>query len=324
MRAFAVLAVAVLLAGCSDSPSSGDEGLPSATDGTQHGGHADGTHLLAPEWEVGDFWTLESQQGNGPFSHVVSADRGDDWTVDTDSQDIAHFDARFDISFLGQVRKSDLAGSQGTTRVEFLKFPLVKDLNWTTTWDGEPMTVQALDVRDGKATLQAHRANGTRYAEYVYDSKPGYFTRFTFYAPDGEAVGFEWTLSQAGSGFSSPLLRWTLDELFTSTGPIPSGAGGTFLVEPGYTDLWIDVDLQCAGGAVLLAVGPPDGPANDRGYAAEGPCPLQNQDSYSLPPPTQDEQWGYALTSAPTTAGTFEIHVFGRTSVTFAAGQAPT
>jgi catechol 2,3-dioxygenase-like lactoylglutathione lyase family enzyme len=326
MRGLALLAaLAVLLAGCSgsDPPASGAD--DAAQDGAgAHGEHDSATHILAPTWKVGDFWTLESpQQASGPFTHVVSGESGDDWIVDTDSTDTAFFNARSDVSFLGKVRKSDLAGSQGSARVEFLRFPLQQNQSWTTSWDGEPMTVTVVDVKDGKATLQAQRADGTRYAEYTYDSKPAYFSHFAFYAPDGTQLGFEWTLRQAGSGFSSPLVRWTLVDLFSTSGPIPQGDSSSFNVEPGFTDIWVEANLVCTAGGVVLAVGPFTGPAEDRGYSTYGACPLNDQDAYPLPPPAANEQWGASLTSAPTTAGTLELHVFGRTLVQFNAGQAP-
>lgn len=318
----AFLLAAAVLAGCSGAPDTEPAGR--STGPGAHGMHEAATHILGPEWQVGDYWTLESpQQDSGPFTHVVSGESGDDWLMDTDSPVIAYFDARFDISLLGKVRKSDLAGSQGSTRVEFLKFPLSTGLNWTTTWDGETMRVHAVDVKDGKALLQATRANGTLYADYTYDSKVGYFSQFRFYLPDGVSPQFEWTLRQSGSGFAAPLMRWTLETLFSTTGPIPSGSLGSFFVEPVYTDIWIDSRLDCLTGAVALAVGPFTGPAEDRGYSATGPCPIQAQDAYAIASPAQAEQWGAALTTAPTTSGTLDLAVFGRTAVQFNAGQAP-
>lgn len=317
-----LLLLAAGLAGCSGDGGPAGEGAPSGD--PVPGVHEAAAGLLAPEWEVGDFWTLQSpQQASGPFTHVVSADQGDDWVVDTDSRETAYFDARFDISFLGKVRKSDLAGSQGSTRVEFLRFPLTQHMNWTTTWDGEPMALHAADVRDGRATVQARRADGTLYAEYVYDARAGYFSRFTFYAPDGTTVGFEWTLSGSGSGHSGPLVRWTLDELFGSAGPLPTGESATFQVSPGFTDIWVDGFVECDLGAVAFAVGPPQGPAEERGYSAYGACPYAQTSQYSVPAPAAAEQWGSVLTSAPGSDGTFELHIFGRTLVEFAAGQAP-
>src|SRR5687767_6415364 len=107
MRALAAAALAaLLLAGCSDVEEPADPGPVGGADA--HGGHAAGAHLLAPDWKVGDYWTLTSPQG-GTFTHAVSGEAGGDWVVDTDHPDTAFFDALFDISFLGKVRKSDLA-----------------------------------------------------------------------------------------------------------------------------------------------------------------------------------------------------------------------
>lgn len=325
MRALALaLLPALLLAGCSggSQPTDGAD-LMQAADGT-HGGHAAGSHLLAPEWKLGDFWTLASPQG-GTFTHAVSGESGGDWTMDTDDPDTAFFDALFDISFLGKVRKADLAGSQGTTRVEFLRFPLQSNMSWSTTWDGEPMMVHVGAVADGKAQVRAMRADGTAYAEYTYSDKARYFTRFLFYDPDGATVGYEWSLQGSGSAFGGQLVRWSLAELFSSHGAIPSGAGelSNFQVEPGFTDIYVSAALDCTAGAVALAVGPFTGPAEDRGYSAAGPCPLQDFSSYPLAAPVEAEQWGALLNGAPTTAGTLELTVHGRILTQFPVGQAP-
>lgn len=306
------IAMAALLAGCADPAPLAEDGGTAADGMGAHGMHDAATHILAPEWAPGDSWTLSSPQQPEPFTHVVTADAGDDWVVDTDSTTTAYFDARFDISFLGKVRKSDLAGSQGSTRVEFLRFPLAKDLEWTTTWDGEPMAVKVLDVASGKATVQAHRADGSLYAEYAYDSNARYFSRFAFYAPDGATVGFEWSLQSSGP-FSGNAVRWTLEELFATSGPVPQNQYGVFNVAPGFTDVYVDGLLQCEEGAVVLAVGPFTGPAEDRGYSNTGPCPIAAGDSYAVAAPAQAEQWGVLLSSTPTTVGTLELHVFGRT-----------
>src|SRR5688572_20003083 len=84
-----VLAVPLLLlAGCADSGSQGEEADPAAPMGGHdgHGGVVAGTHLLAPTWKLGDHWTLSSPQG-GTFTHAVSGDAGGDWIMDTDNAD---------------------------------------------------------------------------------------------------------------------------------------------------------------------------------------------------------------------------------------------
>ncbi|HUR25230.1 MAG TPA: hypothetical protein VM327_04345 [Candidatus Thermoplasmatota archaeon] len=314
----------LLLAGClgagPDAPETAtSEGTASAG---PHGEHAAGVHLLAPEWAVGDYWTMQSPQG-GQFTNAVSGESGTDWTMDTDNPDTAFFDAVSDISFLGKVRKADLAGSQGDARVEFLKFPLTAGMSWTTTWDGAPTMIHVGEVADGKAEVTAMRADGSTYAKYTYSDEAGYFSHFAFYSPDGSTVGYEWTLQKSGSGFTGQLVRWTLAELFAASGPIPQGQSGMFTVEPGFTDIYVTAALDCQTGAVAIAAGPPTGPAEDRGYTAQGPCPLQDFDAYPLTAPTQQEQWGGIVTGAPMTTGTLELHFYGRTQVTFTAGKAP-
>lgn len=327
MRAWAVAAFLpfLLLAGCagggSKAPAEGQ------TDGDlspgPHGEHAAGAHLLAPEWTVGDYWTMQSPQG-GAFTHAVSGESGDDWIVDTDNPDTAFFDAASDISFLGKVRKSDLAGSQGDARVQFLRFPLQSGMSWSTTWDGAPTMIHVGDVEGGKAEVTAMRADGSTYAKYTYGDKERYFTHFAFYSPDGSTVNYEWTLQKSGAGFGGQLVRWGLDELFSSSGAIPTTGGNTFQVEPGYTDVYISAVLDCTAGAVAVAVGPLTGPAEERGWQAEGQCPLQDIEAYANAAPTQQEQWGALIGGVPNvTTGTLELHVYGRTQVQFAAGDPP-
>jgi len=318
--AFAVLTTG-LLAGCSGS----DEAEPDPTTPMHtgpHGANTAGSHILAPEWAVGDHWTLTSDQG-GTFNHVVSGESGGDWIMDTDNPDIAFFDAQGDISFLGKVRKTDLAGSQGTDRVEFLRFPLQSNMSWSTTWDGDPTMIHVSKVADDKADLLAMRADGTTYATYVYDAEAGYFSRFTFFAPDGTTVGFEWSLQSSGSGFSGQLVRWSLTDLFSTHGAIPTGTARDFQVAPGFTDIYVSAELSCTAGSVTIAVGTFTGPAEDRGYSAIGPCPLQDSSAYPVAAPAAAEEWGALVNGAPTTTGTLDLTVWGRTQTLFAPGEAP-
>jgi hypothetical protein len=322
VRPWAALALTcLLLSGCSGGPKGGGSASETSTAGGAHGGHDAAEHLLAPEWRLGDSWTMDSPQG-GTFTHAVSKDAGDDWVVDTDDADNAFFDARGDISFLGKVRKSDLAGSQGDQRVEFLRFPLTAGLNWTTTWDGNPTMVHVVGVKDGKASLMAMRADGTKYAEYTYSDSARYFSHFAFYDPKGESVGYEWTLRSSGP-FAGTLVRWTLATLFERHGAIQSEDSRTFPVPAGFGDVWVQADLDCSTGAVVIAAGPPTGPVEDRGYAAQGPCPLTDHAAYALAAPTSDEMWGASVTAAPTTAGTLDLQLLGRTQVQFKVGEAP-
>lgn len=319
--------LALLLAGCAGGGEGGDAGGEGDGDGptgsgVRHGAHDASSHLLAPEWRLGDWWALESPEG-GPFTHAVSTDAGDHWLVDTDSPDTAFFDALDDISFLGPVRKSDLAGSQGELRVEFLRFPLQAGANWTTEWDGGPKRIEVLDVQRGQASLRSTREDGTTHAEYAYSDAARYFTRFAFHDANGTPA-FTWTLRASGSSYSGDLVRWTLAVLHEVSGPIPQGAAQLFPVAAGFTDVWVQAELVCGAGAVALAAGPVTGPAEDRGYSAAGPCPLMDVSGYAVAAPAAEEQWGFLGSSAPAaTQGTFDLTVMGRTLHPFRVGEAP-
>ncbi|MEK6976425.1 MAG: hypothetical protein AABY18_08810 [Candidatus Thermoplasmatota archaeon] len=326
MRAMPVIVVlvAAALAGCSDSTSSSNDGDTKGT--PQHGAHGGmdaATHILAPTWEAGQWWTLASDQASGPFTHVVSGEAGTDWIVDTDSADIAFFDARFDISFLGPVRKSDLAGSQGSERVEFFQFPLNAGKNWTTTWDGFTIKINVTSVAAGKAQLEARHANGTLYASYSYEANLGYFRDYSFYGPDGTTVAFAAKVTSSGKAFAGDLVRWTLEPAYEFHGPMVQAAQN-FDVSPGLTDVWASVAVDCPAGAITLNFGPFTGPAQERGFSANGPCPMAFAETLTISAPVQQESWGVEQTSVPgATTAQLDLVILLRTQALFKAGAAP-
>lgn len=324
MRTLALLVLLTAsLAGCSDG-GKGDDAGSGGTGVGAHGAHDAATHLLAPTWEVGQWWKLESEQSSGPFTHVVSGESGDDWILDTDSPDIAFFNARSDISFLGKVRKSDLAGSQGAQRVEFFQFPLTQGKNWTTSWDGVAIDIHVAAVESGKARLEARHANGTPYADYTYDEKTGYFGEYSFYAPDGVTVGFAAKVASAGKAFSGDLVRWEFAVLYEQSGPM-NPAGRTLDVDGGFTDVWASVALTCDTGAVTLNFGPLQGlvEAGGRGFSVNEQCPLAVNEQITIAVGTEEEVWGMQQGATPTTQATLELIILLRTQTLFKAGAAP-
>lgn len=319
-----VLALAVLLclsaAGCGDDGGEGADGGGPAGDHDEHGGVAP---IQAPAWQVGQWWTISAEQAESSITYVVSADAGADWIVDTDSQEVAFFDARVDLSMVGPVRKTDLAGAQGDDRVQFFQFPLTLNGTWTTRWDGMPITVTVVGLDAAGAELEARHANGTLYAAYTYDVDLAYFGEFAFYAADGQTVRFAATVTDTGQAFDGELVRWTLDGLFEMHGPLQQRSS-TFQVEPGYTDIWVDVHIACAQqGAFTVTFGPPTGPAEERGFTATGPCPTQVGETSTVLAPTANEPWGVFLASAPPDVANLDLTILGRTLTTFAAGSPP-
>jgi len=212
LGAVAVLAALVPLAGCS-----GDAPAPAPGTGGPAGGDPSEADLLAaaPEWAVGDWWSygvsLGGDGGGAPTVYVVSEDLGSDWRVDTDSDERAFQDARDDISRLGPQRKSDLAGSQGSDRVEYFRFPIEANATWTTRWDRQDVTIRVESVDGRGATLAAHNATHRMYT-YRYDAAAGWFQRLDRHGPDG-AVAFSLLLLDHGTSWKGTAVRWTLVEL---------------------------------------------------------------------------------------------------------------
>jgi hypothetical protein len=262
-----VTLLAAPLAGCLGSEA-GDDASASADDATTN----QTPGLPAPNWSIGDAWTYTGG-GVGETTWVVTGEEGEDWIVDTTNRELAFIDARTDISFLGEVRKSDKAGSQGDTRVEFFDWPLVEDKTWTTTWDGVERTITVDRIEDGTAYLTATQ-NDRLAVEYTYDSKAGHFGQFAYYDANGtETASAE--LSNAQSGFEDSAVRWQLDTALDEAGTFEAQAFGFgFRVPENATDLWLDATITCETGNYDFQFGPSgDGPGSEEStYAISNSC----------------------------------------------------
>jgi hypothetical protein len=318
LRTWAILALVVVLAGCASS----GPGSPDAA--AQEQAAALANTLQVPTWNVGDYWTWSSPQQDEPYTSVVSGENTDNYIMDTTSPNIAFFDARFDVSTIGLMRKSDLAGAQGSNRVEFFKFPMKAHLNWTTTWDGQPMKLHVMSVQDGVAMIHANRQDGTLYAMYTYVNKTGFFGEVKYYDATGTEVGFESKVTSTGDNFGGNLVRYQLDKLLERSGAA-NGAPATYPVPAGLTDVYGAFTVRCVTGAFALATGPPSGPADNRGFSANGPCPRALDHSGTLAAgPAQPEQWGYVSAAGDSSAATFiNATIWGRTLLEFEVGKAP-
>lgn len=329
--ALLMLLATASLAGCADDPAAtGATAGSNAAGNGVHGSHDAAMHLLAPNWTLGDWWTWSSPQIEGPYTSVLAEDLGAEWRMATDHPEIAWFNARFDIASLGEVRKSDLAGSQGATRVQFFQFPLTADKTWATTWDDQPITVLVTDVQDGVANLEARRADGTLYAAYTYEDANGYFGQITYYGADGTTVGFESEVTDNGNAFARDLVRWDFDVVFEQSGPIAGpGFAQNFPVPLTATDVYADLVVNCTAGTFTAGVAPMPvvtafAGLDDRGAGTnDGACPLQTAFSGSAgeprPDPTSgpEEQWGFSVLVGPMSAGSFTFNIYVRTLETF-------
>lgn len=269
-------ALGLLLAGCAGGDGGGGEDGPSAS--VSRGDGAEGTvpMLEKPAWAVGDAWTYDV---NGEATtYVVASETDTDWILETDSAERAFADRREDISRLGPQRKSDLAGSQGETRVEFFRWPLLEGETWPTTWDGQAVTitVEAIDpVRgSGWADLTATDAEGRVVYRYSYSVDGRWFTDLRRYDPDGrEAVAL--LLRSAVHDWTGTLVRWELQQPFggSGNGSAPLAASGTFEVPAGATDLWLEYHFTCTGsGGFTVLVEPLNPGLADQRMEDSGPC----------------------------------------------------
>jgi hypothetical protein len=274
VRCAALLLAALPLAGCSGDAPADDPVL--GPDGEPVEGGVD-----LPQWAVGDWWSYGIEAGAGgesaPTTYVVTADQGADWWMDTDSPERAFQDARDDNSRLGAQRKSDLAGSQGSDRVQFFQWPLEANATWTTRWDRQDATIRVEAVDDRGATLSAHNATHRMYT-YRYDAAAGWFQRLDRHGPDG-AVAFTLLLLDHGTSWKGTAVRWTLQELLKedmAPGTVNLGLNAfpRNEVPPGTTDLWLAYAIPCEGqgGGYTIALKPEDPSTGEEGYDASGQC----------------------------------------------------
>lgn len=319
-----VALVAVMVSGCAGASDDGPKSS-TPTAGPQV------LAITAPQGlAVGDYWTWTRPDGT-TYTYAIAQDAGGDWLMGTDSEAVAFFDARTDISTLGAVRKSDLAGSQGSTRVEFFRFPLVANATWSTSWDAEPKDVRVTDVAQGIARLEARRADGSLYAAYSYDNATSYFGELDFFNANGTAQ-FGSKVTAHGRGYTGPLVSWQLNTVARLGGDLANAPVGTisFDVPVTATDVWVNLALACTTGFANLGVAPAPfvgavAGTDERGAGTpQSPCPIDVTTTGSAgapaapaaPPGAAAETWGYEVLVAPQTVGTFELEILVRTLVT--------
>jgi hypothetical protein len=314
--AVALCMVALAVSGCSST------GGPSTASGSGATSTSLGKALAGlqvPVLKVGDWWNYTAT-GIGALSYVVSGESGGDYVMDTDNGDLAFFNALFDVSTLGAIRKSDLAGSQndGKDRVEFFRWPMTDGKNWTTKWDNLPLAIKARQVGPERFQMTATRSNGTTYATYTYDNRTRWFTGITFHDEKGDP-GFELKLQASGTAFPGTLKRWNIKGTLSghNSGPVV-GANSDFTVPDGSTDVQVSYTTVCGAGAFTIAVGPLGQGAQGTGYTNQGPC----DGPHTATVPATPGMWGIAYNCAAQACDqSYQVYV--RQLVTFGVGKAP-
>lgn len=306
------LFVAVALAGCSD------DGTPAAAPGGEDAMAGDGpAPLEAPAWNVGDYWTYETSFGS-TWDLVVTENGTSDYTVDTNDANLAFFHDQNEVSYLGAIRKSDLAGSQGSDRVVYYAFPLQDGKTWSTPWDGETMQVTATRTGDASFTFAA-TADGTLVYTYAYDAADRSLSEFRGYDANGTET-FAMDLVDRGNGYTGDLVRVDADVVVEESagGPVTSTDLITVpSIEVG--DLYLNFQVTCpaveatAGAAFAFAIGPAENlleptSMNDDGYNFAEPCPTQGGFAGVIGQEPNTGNWGYTVQApGPGTSYSFQL-----------------
>lgn len=319
------LVLAVALSGCfgaADDPKGDAESDPDASTNSSGGQHPDADaddFLLAPRWAVGHYWTVTDSEDE-TYTYAVSQDAGSDWIMDTTGDTLAHYDALFDVSTLGPQRKSDLAGSQASDRVNFFDWPLRDAKSWKTTWDGVTQTITATKTSDTTYALEAKLSNGNVAQRYTYDADLGWFETLEFFHHDSGEPQYSIQVTDAGTNWTGTLIRYELESAFNYGGDPVGVRPSSFVVPDEATDVFLNFELDCAEGALDLRIAPRDPDATDQGFTIPPhACPVQMAVSEAIG--DAKGEWdivlGHALTADTYTLG---VDVYVRTRIPVVLG----
>lgn len=269
MRVLSLIVVAALFAGCTAPSQSGEPVLPEVVG------------IDVPAWQPGDYWTFRaSVNGQETFTatHIVTAAVGGDYVVDTDLETLALFNARSDVSYLGPIRMSDLAGSQGTTRVTMFSWPLEDGKKWPVTWDGEALQATARQTGPGEFAIVAARSDGSPAIEYQFSESKRWFTALAFLDGNGTA-GFRLDLAASGTSYQGEYVRYRVGTTHNLVGTVESSGMRTQEFAAEWTELGLRLSIACAGspqGMIAVGLNSPTAP--------ESPLPMT--------PVANEPEWG--------------------------------
>lgn len=235
-RVLPVLAALLVLAGCLGNDASAPTGtiesgqlVDDAAGPDAVGLSADGVGVEVPVWSVGDAWTGNAHDGEEtrPITLVVTRADGASYFVETTDQGNAGWDAMFDISYLGAIRASDLAGAQQGQPVQFFSFPLTDGKTWTTLWDGRE--VQLAATKSARGFDIVGTIDGEPYVELDYVPALRWWSKLRF------AEGYGITIDAVQSAWTGTLVSATAKLVYEGhpAVPVASPGAGTFTMDEG-------------------------------------------------------------------------------------------
>lgn len=306
------------LAGCVDEPGTADTNGSGLSKDVQIDTTDPNAPLGAPnqvpEWEYGDYWTFRNANGD-ILTFVVTSATAQDYYIDTTSDAFAFANALSGVSTVGPQRVKDLAGSQGSDRIEFFHWPLVDGETWTTTWDQSTKTIVATAEANGVFSYVATDEDDSLYATYTYDPAAKWFGELAFFFGGTNPV-FSNTLIESGAGWTGEVLRYEVEEVFSDSSAMPGAAPADvktvqFTQSATHTDVYVSYRASCAAGIFFFTTVPGEPTAETSGYSANDPCP--KADNFQASAGNQPGDWGITLARAADADATWSILVLLRT-----------
>lgn len=261
-RAPALVLLTLLAAGCIDA---GNEPVaPGATVSppestllpAPEGSLDKNASVPAPTWSVGDAWhgTVVFGDESRPITFAVTGADASGYTMGTSDNDTAVYDAVFDVSYVGRIRASDLAGHQQGQPVAFFSFPLSDGKTWTAQWDGLQVNLTATFNPAIKTKLGlspgfdvAATVGGQPFATFDYVPALRWWSHLTF------AEGYGFTLDSAQANWTGSVVASTAKVLLDVKSPTPVLEPGAHAFTVSQAQHAVVVVVQAASGAHFRA-----------------------------------------------------------------------
>ena len=202
-----VLLSVTCMAGCTGNSSGGDD--------------SDGS-LLAPSWEIGDWWlyTFSTPDFSDDTTKLVvsstSEEQGSAYMLAISSLTEARRHAVLNHNpFLGRIMHSDLGAFENGVSQPVLSFPLEEGNSWSFTLFSIEWEAYASRVSGSSAEIVATSSDGSRL-DYVFDSEVGFFSSFIWKDQTG-TDNLRMMLSDNGKGHTGDVYFVRGGDLFGDT-----------------------------------------------------------------------------------------------------------
>lgn len=304
----ALVVILTIVSGCSKAPAppGPGTGTTDSEGGVGTPGGPDDAFAAPANWTVGQWrtYTEHLAAATNEITLVVTDANLNGYRLATTDRRQALYDAENDTSYIGEIDRFNLAGKQGTERVEYFKFPLVANATWSTRWDTATYDVRAIGNVSGAFELEASE-NGIPKVRYSYDAAAGFFGHIDF-LDDGGAVRYQLVLSSHGQNFTGTLVSATVERLhdyFNGASPAGNDAADV-QVSADASELILRYGAECpTNGAWTVGIAPAmQDPAAPVQFNDHQQCPTTGERTRVFADPVAGQwEYGAAWTSAPKT-----------------------